>query len=310
LIIFDLSIGICGKIMENKLCYVCSSNKISLKLVESPIERRFDMPVLPSENYQQSQCADCGLLFVTCNVSEEYLNKLYASESVNWQKDFLNTNDSVGSARMAEFRYLAKLMLAYVDASFPKEKKMLDFGCQTGEFAKIVLDMGKVKPFGVEMSQDYANHAMSLWGEGEVHVGSLKEIPFSKKSFDFISAQEVLEHLVNPLETLQLLRGLIKDKGIILISVPSSDYFILKKRVFSFFKRPGHALIHTHLYNFTPKSLKIMLQKASFEPISTFGIGWHDFAEKPGNLASTLINKLTLGSKVFSPSVVVLARAI
>lgn len=298
--------------MHKMRCYVCGSLNNSKKLVEAPIEQRFGKPVLPSDEYSQNQCHDCGLLFVTCDVSEDYLNDLYSSESVDWQKEFLQTESSVGEARMVEFRRLSKIL---VDAevgggSGAEQKKLLDFGCQTGEFVKIVSDIAKIEPYGVEMSQDYAEHAIALWGGGKVHVGLLEDAPFPKASFDYVSAQETLEHLVNPQHTLELLRALMKDDGIILISVPSSDYFILKKRIFNLLGRKGMALVHTHLYNFTPKSLRMMLEKAKFKPLQIFGIGWHDSAESIGNTTSAAIHALTRGSKVYSPSVVAVARAV
>lgn len=298
--------------MLESRCYVCGSMNNSLKVVESPIEQRFGKRVLPSDEYSQNQCHDCGLLFVTCNVSEEYLNDLYSSESVDWQKEFLQTDSSVGEARMVEFRRLSKILVAAGanSGTNSSKKKLLDFGCQTGEFVKIVSDIANIEPFGVEMSQDYAEHAVDLWGGGQVHVGRLEDAPFPKASFDFVSAQETLEHLVDPQQTLEGLRGLMKDDGIILISVPSSDYFILKKRIFTLLGREGMALVHTHLYNFTPRSLGIMLEKAGFEPLQIFGIGWHDAAETIGNAASAVINKLTNGSRVYSPSVVAVARAV
>jgi 2-polyprenyl-3-methyl-5-hydroxy-6-metoxy-1,4-benzoquinol methylase len=298
--------------MHKMRCYVCGSTNNSPRLAEAPIERRFGKPVLPCDEYSQNQCHECGLLFVTCSVTEEYLNNLYASESVDWQKEFLQTESSVGEARMVEFRRLSKMMVAAGarDNSGTNKKRLLDFGCQTGEFVKIVSEIAEIEPFGVEMSADYAKHAVDLWGEGSVHVGQLEDAPFPKASFDFVSAQETLEHLVDPQQTLEGLRALMKNDGIILISVPSSDYFILKKRIFTLLGRHGMALVHTHLYNFTPQSLRIMLKKASFEPLQIFGIGWHDSAESIGNAASAVINKLTNGSKVYSPSVVAIARAV
>lgn len=267
------------------------------------------MPVLPCEDYRQDQCADCGLLFVTCDVTEEYLNKLYSSESVDWQKEFLDSDVSVGNARIAEFRKLSKIMIAHGEKPQGGRAKLLDFGCQTGEFCKLTNEIADVEPFGVEMSQDYAEHALSLWGEGQVHVGTLDEAPFDKHSFDFISAQETLEHLVDPQKTLGQLRSLLKDNGIILISVPSSDYFILKKKVFNAIGRRDQALVHTHIYNFTPSSMRKMLEKSNFTPLKIFGIGWHGRAERLGNAFSAAANTLTSGARVFSPSVVALARA-
>lgn len=289
-------------------CYVCGSQRTVHKLREGPIERRFGKPVLPSEDYSQRECQECGLLFVDCEVSEQYLDDLYSSESVEWQKEFTGAEESVGTARLTEFQELSRIMLHEKPWSSKTSARVLDFGCQTGEFNDELGKLLALEPFGVEMSSDYAEHALALWKRGRVHVGGLAEAPFAPASFDYISAQEVLEHLVDPRKVVQQLRRLITDDGMLLISVPASDYFILKKRLFSAAGIKRNALVHTHIYNFTPRSMRLMLEDAGFKTVQTFGIGWHGRARLAGNALSGAIRAVTGGNRIFSPSLVALAR--
>lgn len=48
-----------------------------------------------------------------------------------------------------------------------------------------------------------------------------EDIPFNDNYFDFILCTEVLEHAVNPEKLIQEMRRVLKDDGLILITVPS-----------------------------------------------------------------------------------------
>jgi hypothetical protein len=81
--------------------------------------------------------------------------------------------------------------------------------------------------------------------------------------------------MVNPIEAINTFRSLISDDYLLLIAVPSSHYFVLKKRIYSIWAPGARALVHTHLYNFTPCSMQMLLKKSGFETIMIEGVGWH-----------------------------------
>jgi 2-polyprenyl-3-methyl-5-hydroxy-6-metoxy-1,4-benzoquinol methylase len=286
-------------------CYVCGSERNEIALRESPMQIRFGKRVLPDDEYRQRICLDCGLLFVDYSVTDEYLNDMYSSESVDWQKQFTGSAMTEGEERVGEFRSLRDLIFRIKPAT--NGARLLDFGCQTGEFGEVVSQNGMVEPFGVDLSRDYADHAMKKWQRGFVHVGALATSPFSPGTFDYISAQETLEHLVDPLRVLLKLRELIKDDGIILITVPSTHYFMLKKRIFSLLGK-RRALVHTHIYNFTPKSVALLLEKARFKPMRFGGTGWHGPIRGIANPVARALFGLTGSRSVYYPSLVCIAK--
>lgn len=291
--------------MKNHKCYACGSERSRVLLREYPTEVRFGKRVLPDDEYRQRKCLDCGLLFVDCDVTNEYLDSLYSSESVDWQKEFRDSPIAAGQERLEEFRLLCNLIFRMKQPT--KGMKLLDFGCQTGEFCEIASKDKLVEPFGVEMSQDYADHAMRKWQHGFVHVGSLHTAPFCDGTFDYISAQETLEHLVDPLKVLIKFRELLKYDGIVLITVPSTDYFVLKKKIYNLlFKKK--ALIHTHIYNFTPKALEFLLEKAGFKIVIVGGTGWHGPIKGIANVIANAIFALTGRRSVYYPSLLCIAK--
>ena len=305
-----------------KPCYVCGGSAFSNAVKESPIEERFGVPVLPANAYVQMRCKNCGLLFVDCDVTEEYLSALYSKESVDWQLNYTKSSSSetIGRSRISEFSYVWR---SAIQVRNPRAgENVLDVGSQTGEFCKIAMSESAVIPFGIELSADYASKCRAQWqGKGHVHVGTIASSNFKKQTFAYVSAQEVLEHMVDPKGALRALHDLLTADGLLVVSVPSSHYFLVKYWLFKLampiarflgqrekdgISRPK-VLVHTHLYNFSPKSLKLMLSDVGFMPKRVQGIGWHGKLENFGRFVGGMISGISIGHLLFYPSILCVA---
>ncbi|MGB8326733.1 MAG: class I SAM-dependent methyltransferase [Steroidobacteraceae bacterium] len=275
--------------------------------------------------YRQRRCADCGLLFVDCNVSDAYLANLYSQETLQWQRDYVGhgkATPSIGTSRQPEFREVWRVAKAIRNPA--TGDRLLDFGCQTGEFGAVVKDDAGLLPYGIELSADYAAAARAKWGpDARVHEGDIESSGFQAASFAYVSAQETLEHMPDPRKVLRSFRDLIEADGILIVSVPSSHYFILKFWVFRLIraasrfvglrnKSPSHerVLVHTHLYNFTPKSLDRLLHGAGFRVEVVSGIGWHGRMARVGRVIASLVRITTLQRVYLYPSLLCVARPV
>ena len=306
----------------NGPCYVCGGTAFANAVHESPIEERFGIPVLPADAYVQKRCRSCGLFFVDCNVTEDYLSSLYAKESVDWQTSYTQTDpaETVGQNRISEFTIVWHHAIKMREPRIGE--KLLDFGSQTGEFGKIAMTESGIIPFGIELSADYAVKCRANWKDvGHVHVGTIESSQFPQNSFQYISAQEVLEHMVDPSRSLRAFHTLMVQDGVLMISVPSSHYFFLKYCVFNLLMRVKkrfstgnvpeasvhRVLVHTHLYNFSPRSLEIILHNAGFVVKELKGIGWHGRLKVIGSFFGGLVRILTSGRIILFPSIFCLA---
>ena len=87
-------------------------------------------------------------------------------------------------------------------------------------------------------------------------------------SFDHIVFADVLEHLRNPLKVLTCAKGLLKDGGTILVSVPNlahnSVMIDLLNHKFEY--RSTGLLDDTHIHFFTKSSLEEMIAEAGLYP--------------------------------------------
>lgn len=301
-----------GKVIA---CPLCGTGGNNLVVSEPHIEHRFNMPVLPVRDYNQASCRKCGLLYINAPIDQSYLNELYASESVEWATELLGTDEArMNDDERARFAEVVRLAAAHKDL---RGAEWLDFGCQTGELGEEAIRKHGVVMSGVEISDDYAERAAKLWGRerNAVHssIGGHKG-----KKFDVISSLETLEHMAEPGKMVAEFGNHLKPGGLLVVSVPSSHYFRLKYHAFklarSMRSRPAKVngpsvlgLCHTHLYNFTPDSLSLLLEQQGFKTLKVAGIGWlsrYKWAEVPAKV----LESGTRGGMAVFPSILAIAR--
>lgn len=273
-------------------CYVCSEGDNPIVIVEKPIEERFGVPVLPALAYELAGCRRCGALYVDCDVTDDYLTALYRNESVAWQKAFLeksgSVGDAIGASRLPEFAAHWR-DLKQVRAPTAGDE-LLDLGCQTGEFGSIAQIDG-VQPYGIELSPDYAEQAAKAWGNsGCVSSEPLGAGSFAGRRFSYMTAFETLEHIADPRGYLRQMRDLMTPDGVFALSVPSTHYFWLKFKVLHSMRRyprlfkfllgsratmySKQILPHTHLFNFSARSIRLLLGQAGFRVVHIRAVGW------------------------------------
>lgn len=94
-----------------------------------------------------------------------------------------------------------------------EEVRFLDFGMGWGNWCLIAKGFG-CEVFGTELSGVRVEYARRM---------GVEPVPWERlgeQRFDFINAEQVFEHLANPLETLRHLRVALKPDGLIRINVP------------------------------------------------------------------------------------------
>lgn len=147
---------------------------------------------------------------------------------------------------------------------FVAGKKIIDFGCGSGDFLKFV------KPYceevaGVELQKDFVEH-LNLYG-----IRCVNDINhFEDKSLDAIVSFHVIEHLPNPLEVMSTMIRKIKSGGDIIIEVPHANDFLLSHVSCEEFKQ--FTLWSQHLILHTRKSLQKILKHLGLKEIMIEGI--------------------------------------
>ena len=145
--------------------------------------------------------------------------------------------------------------------------RLLDVGAGTGLFIEASL-RGGWRASGVETSQAAARIATEIT-RAQIVNGRIEDLSF-EEPFDAVTLWDVLEHVSNPRSTLVRVRELLREGGIVGISLPNVSG--LKARVqrntWRYYRRD-----YGHISHFSPKTLGMVLVQAGLVPvrISTTG---------------------------------------
>jgi SAM-dependent methyltransferase len=127
---------------------------------------------------------------------------------------------------------------------------------------------------GIELNPDHAAFAREHCGL-EVHEQVLEDAPLERNSFDAILLFEVFEHLPEPLRFLEQCRAYLKPEGTLYIEVPNLDEVLLQvygiPEFASFYYRAPH------IYYYTERTLRAVLEKAGYAGKTGFAQGYSLF---------------------------------
>ena len=102
----------------------------------------------------------------------------------------------------------------------------LDFGCGDGRFLAALQTKGIQRLVGVDAGEEAVRRAAERPGDMEiVHVRSGDSLPFADGEFSSISLMDVLEHVARQEELLAELRRILRDDGMLIVTVPRKHAF-------------------------------------------------------------------------------------
>lgn len=117
-----------------------------------------------------------------------------------------------GIKRFLEHGDYGRRRYEFIAGFFSGTGKLLDVGCCKGDLRNY-LPQG-IEYYGVDSdSNNFQNFTK--------HDLNSKRLPYADKTFDMINCSAVLEHLFYPYEILSELFRVLKDNGILLVSLPN-----------------------------------------------------------------------------------------
>lgn len=96
--------------------------------------------------------------------------------------------------------------------------KILNVGCGPGRSSQYLSNFGEVT--SVEYDKDCCEFASERTGLHIIH-GSITELPFPENSFDLVCAFDVIEHVEDDQLAVDEMKRVVKEDGIIFITVPA-----------------------------------------------------------------------------------------
>lgn len=151
----------------------------------------------------------------------------------------------------------------------PQCSKFLEIGCGDGSFGRQIKSTNKqVEYWGIDLDDNSITEAannidQALAGDINVIIENLPE-----NYFDCIVMNDVLEHLMDPMEVLLGLESKIKPNALLVASIPNVRYItnlfnLILKRDWEY--TDYGILDKTHLKFFTKKSIIRFFQSKNFE---------------------------------------------
>jgi len=99
----------------------------------------------------------------------------------------------------------------------------LDAGCGTGTLARFLAECKSCKVLGVDASQAMVSNCASAPNTEFRQIRDISETGLPDAAFDGVLCSSVLEYVSDPRAALIELRRVLKQDGMLLVSVPNSD---------------------------------------------------------------------------------------
>jgi SAM-dependent methyltransferase len=196
----------------NDCCPICKSNEkkeIGLPKTNS-ISKKF-----VNEDFKVVQCSNCQLYYVSppINFSSNQWSELYNNEYFSNQSNWLVKKRK---KELAERFDIAKSLIENKNTKL----RYLDIGAGEGKGLLEAYGRGW-DTTGIDIVDNRLNEA-KLPGIKFIKA-NLLEADLPKNYFDFIYADSVVEHVLNPFDYLTKIKTLLSNGGVIYIGVPNED---------------------------------------------------------------------------------------
>ncbi|MDD5032960.1 MAG: cobalamin-dependent protein [Candidatus Pacebacteria bacterium] len=194
------------------------------------------------EKFEVLKCKKCDLGFVAPDfLPEDYRNQ-YLEDKSSRVEYYKSADDCDGWYFRRNLKKLEK---------FIKPGSILDIGCSVGTFLKEAQKKGW-QAAGVEPNLKAAEIAQKY---GKVYSDFFDE-NFGASGFSAVHMSDTIEHLSNPLAVLKTARGILSEKGILMVTTCDMDSFLGK----AYQIKPRE-----HLFYFNKKSLRRILEQSGFK---------------------------------------------
>lgn len=201
------------------------------------------------EKFQLVKCSQCGLVFLNPHPFSFEIEQHYPYEYFHRAKN-IEQEEEGNSAQEKKVKIVERLK---------KGRRVLDIGCGKGEFLYKMQNKGW-EVFGVEASPIISTCTREKLGIKHIYNQDLLNLTLPEDFFDVVTLWHVIEHLPDPLGTLKKINRLLKEDGALIIDCP--NFNSLTRRVF---REKWYPLdLPRHFYQFTPKTLKRMLELIGF----------------------------------------------
>lgn len=238
-------------------------------------------------------CRRCGHMQLSAFPSEAHLAEAYG---VAESREYVEEE--------AGQRATARRLLDRIEAEVPIGR-IVDLGSWVGFLLAEARDRGW-QPLGVEPSgfaSSYAREELGL----DVRTGGLLDLDPEPGSADAVVMADVIEHLLDPREALEVVERWLSPHGVLVLALPDAG-----SRLARGLGRRWWSVIPTHVHYFTRHSMRMLLSRAGYRAVlittapKTFSVGYYlsrigGYSPRLAALAGRGLRAMGLHDRLWTP---------
>ena len=198
------------------------------------------------------KCKKCKLLFTNPIRKQSSLNALYNNFNEKYESSLYFNREKITS----QATYFLKKC-----KNISTKPKFLNIGSANGNVNNVFCQVGW-ESFGIEPSKDLYENSKKNFPLIKVYHCTLEDADFKENSFDLIHFWHVIEHLKDPMISLDKIFYWLKPGGMLNLGTPCSNNILdLISQKF----RKKYSLGYYHTFIFSKNNLAMALKKTGFD---------------------------------------------
>jgi ubiquinone/menaquinone biosynthesis C-methylase UbiE len=253
----------------NYRCRICNSTEETSWLENIP-DYEYNLPFRTT----LLRCGNCQTIQQQPMPTAQDLLQFYPSDyhAYSYSNSMISNWLKAGYSRKVG-RELFKLI--------PADGRVLDVGCANGSFLTALESIANWELHGIDINpkviEDCRNTKLHL------KAGQLEQGVYPDEFFDAIIMTHLIEHVVDPLETLRICLAILKPGGVVVGELPNVDSWDFKL----FHRYWGGLHLPRHLFFWSTNTFKDLGKRAGFASVQVFPM------IQPAHWAISLQNWLT-----------------
>jgi 2-polyprenyl-3-methyl-5-hydroxy-6-metoxy-1,4-benzoquinol methylase len=229
-------------------CPICSSTQMENFLLCEDF-------TVSRETFQLQQCKKCSFVFTNPRPGPAEIGKYYKSDEY-----ISHTNSSKGIMnKVYQFarKQAIKSKLKMLEKQHLSAKKLLDYGCGTGEFLNAAKQSGWATQ-GLELDDQAREKAIDNYDLKVLDPSQLSSL--GDGEFSAITLWHVLEHIHDLQHVVAQFHRCLSNDGVIIIAVPNRSSFDAQH----YGKYWAAYDVPRHLYHFTKENVVQLMENQQF----------------------------------------------
>lgn len=240
---------------NGRRCPVCDSSEKQV-LSEVCGNLRILGPHFPNTPSNNVVCQKCGVVYVDMTSSQADFDTYYGSIAKP-----LSYADTFGQDAAAHY---FETIYAAIKPYIGPESRILDLGCGSGEFSKLLLAKGHKNAIAADLSPACVDIAKKAGIDAHLYnIVASSDAQGWENSFDLIVYSHTLEHVFDAGASMRSVKKLLKDDGVLFVEVPDAEkYCAVDLGPYFFFT-------YEHVMHLTDETLRNYSKVFGFELLQT-----------------------------------------